>query len=210
MNFRNWTFMPDDAADRFAAMSRVSIRAVIAWNGEDVSEALLKAGITNPVTIPVVLGDGDPIGFLGAGGTPNLTGMLEFDAPAWRGDFAAGVGEQDMGDKPARVSEADGSRAVTLPPAYGLQPLAPVRRPALKRWSMPRAVTSSAAPVGNDSLSRIDPNGGNRGTAATSFPFLGYQHDSGTAAGHPGSADFSEPISGSVGRAGCADRGRNS
>lgn len=128
--------MSDDAAGRFAGVNRVSIRAVLARDGEDVSEALLKAGITRPVPIPVALGDGDgePGGFLGGAGTPNLTGVVELDAPMGSGELTAGAGEEDAAEAPAGISEVGGGRSVSLPPAYGLQPLAPVRRPGSRRY----------------------------------------------------------------------------
>jgi hypothetical protein len=64
------------------SMNRISIRAVFAAEGEDVAEALTRAGILNPVAIPVLLDqeDAHPVGILlGDGITPNLTGVLELD-----------------------------------------------------------------------------------------------------------------------------------
>nr|WP_294555662.1 hypothetical protein [uncultured Rhodopila sp.] len=58
-----------------APANRVSVRALLAGDGEDVTQALAQAGIFDPVAIPVQL---DPQGgFLGDGITPNLTGVLE-------------------------------------------------------------------------------------------------------------------------------------
>jgi hypothetical protein len=73
--------MADDATDKLTAMNRVSIRAVLAAEGEDVTAALAQAGILNPVAIPVLLGeDAHTAGaILGDGITPNLTGVLEPD-----------------------------------------------------------------------------------------------------------------------------------
>ena len=74
--------MADSPADKLTAMNRVSIRAVLAAEGEDVTEALARAGILNPVAIPVLLDEEDahPAGhLLGDGITPNLTGVLELD-----------------------------------------------------------------------------------------------------------------------------------
>ena len=84
--------MTDGPADQLAAMNRVSIRAVLAAKGEDVTEALMRAGIINPVAIPVVLGDDAHAvgGLLGDGITPNLTGVLELDS-----DDAAGQPDED-------------------------------------------------------------------------------------------------------------------
>jgi hypothetical protein len=71
----------DSPADKLTSMNRVSIRAVLAAEGEDVADALARAGILNPVAIPVLLDDdGHPSGVLfGDGFTPNLTGVLELD-----------------------------------------------------------------------------------------------------------------------------------
>jgi len=74
--------MAESVTDRLTAMNRVSIRAVLAAEGEDVAAALARAGIVNPVAIPVLLGEDAPAAgtVLGDGITPNLTGVLEPDA----------------------------------------------------------------------------------------------------------------------------------
>ncbi len=73
--------MAENPTDKLAAMNRVSIRAVLAAEGEDVTHALVRAGILNPVAIPVLLDEDAPRAgsILGDGITPNVTGVLEPD-----------------------------------------------------------------------------------------------------------------------------------
>ena len=61
--------MTDDPVGSRAASNRVSIRAVLAFDGEDVTQALNQAGIFDPVAVPVTLGDAEdpPGGILGTG-----------------------------------------------------------------------------------------------------------------------------------------------
>jgi hypothetical protein len=100
-----------------AAANRVSISAVLAAEGEDVTEALARAGIVDPVAIPVQAEPEE--GFLGDGVTPNLTGVLEAHEADGPG---AGSGPPPAAAQPARPATA------MLPPERGLQAFAPVRR----------------------------------------------------------------------------------
>jgi hypothetical protein len=113
--------MTDDAAGNRAAGNRVSIRAVLAVDGEDVTQVLSQAGIFDPVAVPVTLGDAEdpPGGILGDGFTPNLTAVIEPD------DLPP-----DAETDPGRVGPAQqGKEAATLgaPVANGRQPFAPMR-----------------------------------------------------------------------------------
>ena len=73
--------MADNPMLNGKAFDRISIRSVLARDGEDVTQALMQAGIFDPIAVPVVLGEAaDPAGgILGDGITPNLTGVLEPD-----------------------------------------------------------------------------------------------------------------------------------
>jgi hypothetical protein len=73
--------MTDDPGSSRTAGNRVSIRAVLAFDGEDVTQALSRAGIFDPVAVPATLGNtGDPQGgILGDGMTPNLIAEIEPD-----------------------------------------------------------------------------------------------------------------------------------
>jgi hypothetical protein len=119
--------MSDNPLDRIPNFNRVSIRAVLVEDGEDLSEALAAAGIVDPIALPVVFGEDQPdIGF-GDGITPNLTAVFETDQQ--EDDFDAAAGH------PSSPPESDADHArpsapvtTTLPSAYGMQPLAPVRQ----------------------------------------------------------------------------------
>src|SRR3954447_3738101 len=71
----------DDPGSNRTAGDRVSIRALLVFDGEDATQAFSRAGIFDPVAIPVTLGNaGDPQGgILGDGMTPNLAGEIEPD-----------------------------------------------------------------------------------------------------------------------------------
>jgi hypothetical protein len=112
--------------DRLPAHNRVSIRAVLVRDGEDPGPALAAAGIVDPVAVPVVAGDHPDLsgGILGDGVTANLTATLETE----QGEDAqvAADGEQAIAGRGPRAAQPPAT--TTLPPAYGMQPLAPVRR----------------------------------------------------------------------------------
>jgi hypothetical protein len=118
---------------------RVSIRAVLATSGQDVAKALAENGIFDPVEIPFMYADESFAGggMIGDGCTPNVTATLELDR----------TGELDGSDpsgaepEPSRLSPdwpKDGEqgeaaaprRTTTLPAAFGIKPLAPVRKPS--------------------------------------------------------------------------------
>lgn len=120
--------MSDNPLDRLPAHNRVSIRAVLVHEGEDAGAALAEAGFVNAIAIPVMLGtDMDPSGgILGNGVTPNLTAVLETD-PEDTFDAAAYTqsGEERFAAGSAQPPEPD---TATLPAAFGMQPLAPIRK----------------------------------------------------------------------------------
>jgi hypothetical protein len=118
--------LTDDPLDSLSSFDRVSIRAVLARDGEDPSAALAAAGIFDPIAIPVIIGD-DPHptgGILGDGITPNLIAMPEtkyeggFDPLPYRQQLVAQRGTA------AKPSYRSGTRM--LPAAFGLRPLAPI------------------------------------------------------------------------------------
>jgi hypothetical protein len=119
--------MNDDPTNRLAMTDRVSIRAVLVRDGDDVNRALALAGIVDPVAIPVLTGeDGDAFpGLLGDGITPNLTGVLEPDDADDVGPAPVITAASDPADRPAAPP-----RTEMLPARHGMQPLAPVRRRA--------------------------------------------------------------------------------
>jgi hypothetical protein len=114
--------------DKLPAHNRVSIRAVLVHEGEDASAALAEAGFADAIAIPVMLGDQPnlPGGILGNGITANLTAVLEteqHDDPD-----ATTTTQQPASARPAADgSQSSGPATTTLPAAYGMQPLAPVR-----------------------------------------------------------------------------------
>jgi len=113
--------MTGDASGGPAPANRVSVRAVLAGDGEDVTEALARAGIVDPVAIPVQL---DPAcGFLGDGIVPNLTGILEPDE-------AGDDGSPPDADPVQPLADGRSARPATvmLPPGNGMQAFAPVRK----------------------------------------------------------------------------------
>jgi hypothetical protein len=124
--------MDDDILQRFAAASRVSLRAVLVEDGEDAGAALAQAGIFDAVAVPVVIGaDGAlPGGLLGSGMAANLTGTLEADALAPFDEAGLGSRDRRVPDLEQRVAEAAGGSGgtLTLPAAFGRRPMAPVRR----------------------------------------------------------------------------------
>ena len=119
--------MSKDLFDQIHEFDRVSIRAVLVTNGEAPDDALFKAGIFNSVAIPVVIGNDDSLsaGILGNGITPNVTAVLEPDP---EDDFECLPPSQaTSGPRHPVNRQPPEPKTDTLPSAYGLQPLAPVR-----------------------------------------------------------------------------------
>ena len=120
--------MADDAAARLQAANRVSVRAILTDDGDDVQAALAEAGIFAPVSIPVlVLDDPDePPGFLGNGITPNVIGVLQADEiPDDQADIQSAAPGQITPKR--QVAAARDSRTPT-PRVSGIHAFAPVRR----------------------------------------------------------------------------------
>ena len=120
--------MSDNPLDRLPTHNRVSIRAVLVHDGEDPSAALAEAGIVDAVAIPVLVGEEADVSgrFLGNGITPNPTAVLEteqtdaFDSLAYT--RSASTRSAEDGARPS------GPVTSNLPAAFGMRPLAPVRR----------------------------------------------------------------------------------
>nr|WP_294505160.1 hypothetical protein [uncultured Rhodopila sp.] len=113
--------MTDHPLNTSTDPNRVSIRAVLAQDREDVTQALALAGIADPVAIPVQAGVAG--GFLGDGITPNLIGILEPDDA----DDDGREGAPEMALAPAEARPAQ-SETVMPAPEHGMQALAPVRK----------------------------------------------------------------------------------
>ncbi len=137
--------MTDNPLDRIPNHDRVSLRAVVLRDGEDPGPALAAAGITDSIALPIMFGEGQPGASFGDGFTPNLTAVLEPDqgqdsdgVPIGDEGFggsgydpAAGSDSLEAGAMSGAAGEAvplPGATTTTLPAAYGLQPLAPVRK----------------------------------------------------------------------------------
>ena len=114
----------------------VSLRAVVVSDGQDPGVALAEAGILDPVALAMEFDDdpGASSRLLGDGITPNLTAVLEMDAsePSNAG-FAMPTGQpQDASGSTSAhetgVGPEVGTTTTRLPAAFGIQPLAPVRR----------------------------------------------------------------------------------
>jgi hypothetical protein len=114
------------AMNNLPAADRVSVRAVLAADGEDVTQALAQAGIVDPVAISVQIDSAG--GFLGDGITPNLTGVLE---PDLTDDGGPGASADTAQAPPDARPEQPGT--VMLPPEHGLQALAPVRKRSVEK-----------------------------------------------------------------------------
>lgn len=101
------------------------IRAVLQVGDEDVSAALMQAGIFDPVTVPVAVGAEPDIsqGLLGDGATDNVVGVLSWDDAQGRDDDTVPAPQQ-------RNAEQEGAAASAatrmLPAAFGRRPMAPV------------------------------------------------------------------------------------
>jgi hypothetical protein len=120
--------MSDNALDRIPAYNRVSIRAVLVHGDEDPGPALAAAGITDPIAIPVVMGEVLDLfgGMLGDGITPNLMAVLETEE------------QEDFGYSPANRSDQTDSQpdaarpaspfTTTAPLAFGMRSFAPIGR----------------------------------------------------------------------------------
>jgi hypothetical protein len=118
--------MSDNPLDKLPVHNRVSIRAVLVHEGEDPSAALAEAGFANPIAIPVVLGEHADLsgGILGNGITPNLTAVLETEQ-----DESFDSSPDTPAARPTKAdARTSGPVTTVLPAAFGMQPLAPVRK----------------------------------------------------------------------------------
>ncbi len=114
----------------------VSLRAVVVRDGQDPGAALAEAGIFDPIAVAMEFDDdlGASGHLLGDGITPNLTAVLEMDAPEPSDagfDMPMGQPQDPSGSMSAPETGFDpGVSTITtrLPAAFGMQPLAPVRR----------------------------------------------------------------------------------
>ena len=116
--------MGDDTPDTIPSFARVSVAAVLVFEGEDPNSALTQAGILDPIAVEVRIGETeDPSqGFLGDGVTPNLRAILETDQGDQRRDASSGgVDASSIGRIAAR------SAATNPPLPSGNRPFAPVR-----------------------------------------------------------------------------------
>ena len=121
--------MNDDPMDRLSTFNRVSIRAVVVEDGEDPGHALAEAGFVEAVAIPMMMGDdldlsGD---VLGNGITPNLAAVLETEVEEDEHD-ATPDARPDQQQTASETVPASGAVTTNLPAAFGVRPLAPVRK----------------------------------------------------------------------------------
>ncbi len=126
--------MSNNPLDRIPGFDRVSVRAVVVMEGEDPGPLLAAAGIVDPVAVPVVFGEDAPDRRFGDGLTPNVSAVVEFDERTEdEEDGPADVDASSEGQSARSRSAATdvqplGSGTSSLPAAYGMTPLAPVRR----------------------------------------------------------------------------------
>lgn len=120
--------MNDDPLEQIPSFDRVTIAAVLASDGEDVSEALAEAGIFDAIELRISFdGDLDASGvLLGDGFTPNLTAVVEFEQPQDEPDWQSSG--SDSGWLATNAVQDTASETSSLPAAYGMKPVAPVRR----------------------------------------------------------------------------------
>jgi hypothetical protein len=131
----------DNPLDRIPAFDRVSIRAVVVPEGEDPGPALAAAGIVDPIALPMVFGESAPDRSFGDGFTPNVSAVLEYDAPT-ADDTNSAFHDHDPSARPGNsisaagpgatgteegATQPSGPNTINLPAAYGSRPLAPVR-----------------------------------------------------------------------------------
>jgi hypothetical protein len=123
--------MSDNPMDRLSPHDRVSVRAVLAHEGEDPTAALAAAGIVDAIVVPVAMGEDLDLsgGILGNGITPNLTAVLETEQQD--DSFDDGAGSQRGSTQPSaqpstRATPSSAPVTTMLPAEYGVKPLAPV------------------------------------------------------------------------------------
>jgi len=101
---------------------------VLVTSGADPTAALAAAGIFDPIAIPVVLSEAAdlPAGMLGDGRTPNLRAVLEMDQQS---ASESSPGTQTGSARPAAGgAQPSGPVTATLPAAFGMKSLVPIRR----------------------------------------------------------------------------------
>ncbi len=121
--------MSDNPLDSIPTFDRLSLRAVLVQEGEDPTAALAQAGLIDAVVVPAVLGDlaGLSGGILGDGVTPNVTAVLE-TGPGGEEAFESAASQPAPARQVADDTPPPGPVTTTLPAAFGMQPLAPVRK----------------------------------------------------------------------------------
>lgn len=118
--------MTNNPLDGIPSFNRVSIRAVLVADGQDPHDALVEAGIHDPVAVRVVLADDHDLsgGLLGDTLTPNLMAVLEPDEPD---DFADAPSTQPNRANSAALPDRPQRTAVTtMPAAFGQRTFAPI------------------------------------------------------------------------------------
>jgi hypothetical protein len=120
-----------DVAQRLLAGERLSIRAVLTEAGENPLPLLRAAGITEFLSVPVAMdADIGTAAAFGDGRGSSITATWEPDQAEERDDSPTDAGAQGDGasagrsDSHAQVRR----RAVNLPGAFGLRPVAPIDR----------------------------------------------------------------------------------
>ena len=122
--------MSDDLSDRLWRADSVAIRAVVVPDNQDPTTILAQHGIFEPVAVPFMFDDGTSgaEALMGDGVQGGLRATLVMDQP----DVPGGNDNSQQADQSQQSDPDQGSppsRTAMLPEAYGMKPMAPVRRP---------------------------------------------------------------------------------
>ena len=119
-----------DPAQRLLEAERISIKAVLVEAGEDPMPLLREAGITEVLSLPAALNaDSGTASALSDGWGSSITATWEPDQDE-EADFSTDADPRDVAPD-ASASHADPAtpaRAVNLPAAFGMRPMAPIDR----------------------------------------------------------------------------------
>ncbi len=119
-----------DPAQRLLESERISIKAVLVEAGEDPMPLLREAGITEILSLPVALdADSGTASALADGWGSSITATWEPDQDE-EADFPTDADPQDTAsdDSASHADPATPSRAINLPAAFGMRPMAPIDR----------------------------------------------------------------------------------
>jgi hypothetical protein len=121
----------EEAAQRLIQSERVSLRAVVVPEGQDVTPYLREAGIADPVSLPFApIGNGASAAGMTAIWTSDVTAELDFGDDGDPDSPMPFTSEQDntASNSDELVPTEKSFQTMNLPEAFGMRPLAPVRR----------------------------------------------------------------------------------